>query len=394
MESMQMDNTSSKGSKKDLRMILVIWIIVALFAVVFGGKQYFENRPGDVSVGSTTVYCDGACLGFGLDKYAVGTACLGDPTVVPGSDSTCYVCGADGNFTETTRNSCSHCYAQCLGDPFVTQYNNGDQCYNGGSGYPYGVYTCDNGQWVRGEQNKCAGQCAGDGAYTLYDKGHLCAVDNVCYECTTPGAEELGGFSVVDNAKCDAVATGGASCRAKCVGDTAEREYSDGSQCNAGTTAEGNYGTYTCNNGTWEVATTPKCVNQAPGDRPGTLYDVGFAFEWVGSCYQCVDPSAEYLGGFAAVDSAVCAAQGSLNPGHSQVGVCLGDLDVSGKVDLNDFAAFAKNFGVQLVDTWYYDLTTDGGSYLLTIEDFAIFAKNFDKDGSTCIKREVELPRP
>lgn len=390
-----MDEINSQKTKKDYRVLLVVWIVLALFALVFGGRQYFLNQE-DVDVPVTSqVYCPGACLGFGISQYAVGTACLGDPSAVAGSDSTCYKCGADGNFQATDRNVCSHCYAQCMGDPFVTQYNNGDKCFNGGSGYPYGVYTCNLGKWERkAEQNQCAGQCAGDGPYTLYDKGHLCQVNNVCYECTTPGTEELGGFSIVDNSKCAAVAPSGQSCTAKCVGDTVEREYADGDQCNAGTTAAGNYGTYTCNDGTWETAAVAQCVNQAPGDRPGSLYNVGFAFEWVGTCYQCVDPAAEYLGGFAAVDSAVCASQGTNNTGHAQAGVCLGDLDVNGTVELPDFAAFAKNFGQNLVNNWYYDLTTEGGSYILTLEDFAIFAKNFDKNGTNCIKREVELPSP
>ncbi len=407
-----------KNKNKDsyTKILLLVWIILALTALVFGGNEYFRSGPpegrDDVGV-SGQVKCGGGCLYFGVAEYPVGTACRGiqpgDPApnepggvwLEPDYSDNCYVCQSNGSFEEKPIEQCSHCYAQCLGDPVGTQYEDGDQCANG-TGDSYAIYTCRMGRWVREEQTKCTGTCPGDGPYTLYDVGHSCYAQGECFQCTDPGAEELGGFSVVPDEVCANDGTlpgdGEAQCRAQCIGDTAERDYDHGDECNAGTEAAGNYGTYVCNNGTWEEAEVQKCVvgNSIGGLRPGDLVEEGGTFKYVGECYQCVAPGTERDGGFSVVDGQICEAGGGPAdelPEHSKAGACLGDLNGNGAISLDDFANFARYYDTDLnEENWHYDIVHVESSYSLDLDDFAVFGRNYGKDASSCIQREEDLP--
>ncbi len=299
MEDMPNMQQPQKKSKGGLRVILIICILVAFIAVVFGGNTYFEDKgtfidPSDVSV-SSGVTCSGGCLYYGVASYPVGTACLGlkpgDPDGAGGQwtgedySNRCYVCGSNGSFEEKDLNMCSHCYAQCLGDLAPIQYENGDQCASG-TGEIYGIYTCRNGKWEKEAQTKCTGQCPGDGPYTLYDLGHSCFAQNQCYQCAEPGREFQGGFDLVTNEVCQQNGSIGnnAQFQAQCIEDSAVRDYDHGDECNAGTGAD--YGTYVCNNGTWERAQVEKCVvaNSVGGYRPVDLLEKGDTFKYVGAC--------------------------------------------------------------------------------------------------------------
>ncbi|MCA9386949.1 hypothetical protein KC669_02855 [Candidatus Dojkabacteria bacterium] len=184
--------------------ILLLWIIISSIALFFGIQDFINSNKPDNSVSVTVGSCYGACKNLFEGEYATGTTCFGDPNVVPGSDKICYQCQSSGNFIKVDNAMCvSSCYAQCLKDTGITEYKDGDKCYNGGYGYPYGVWTCSEGKWFRGEQSQCAGQCEGDSPYTLYPKGHACAVNNVCYQCNNPGSDVLGGFEIVDGSICN-----------------------------------------------------------------------------------------------------------------------------------------------------------------------------------------------
>ncbi|MCA9386926.1 hypothetical protein KC669_02735 [Candidatus Dojkabacteria bacterium] len=69
------------------------------------------------------------------------------------------------------------------------------------------------------------------------------------------------------------------------------------------------------------------------------------------------------------------------------VNKCKGDFDTSGLIDLKDFSKFASSFNKPFTgDDILLDLTTDGAEdFRLNLNDFAIFAKNFKKDINTCV---------
>ena len=69
------------------------------------------------------------------------------------------------------------------------------------------------------------------------------------------------------------------------------------------------------------------------------------------------------------------------------VNKCKGDFDASGLVDLSDFSRFAIEFNKPFFgEDILFDLTTDGADdFRLNLNDFAIFAKNFKKDVNTCV---------
>ena len=385
--------------------LLLVWFIFAFIALVFNINQYLNNREKDIYdlPVSTAVTCRGGCLYYGVKDYAVGTACRGirpgDPDGSGGKwagkdfSSNCYVCGSNGNFKDmgTDISACSHCYAKCLGDPTPTQYEDGDRCANG-TGSNYGIYTCKKGAWVKEAQDKCAGACPGDGEYTLYDKGDTCFSDGKCYQCVEPGRENQGGFDLVDNKVCEAdgVISNKKSCRLKCIGYSTEREFYHQNECNAGTGVH--YGTYACNDGEWKKASKPKCVlkNSVGKYRPGDLANKGETFKYLGKCYQCTAPNEEINGGFLQVEDSLCEKVKTI-PSHARKGACLGDFDGNGRVNVNDFAAFAKLFGKDLDNTnWHYDIVFSG-SHSLNVNDFAAFALNFNKNTSSCNKRDVDL---
>jgi hypothetical protein len=402
MDRSPLHRNSKVNSSDKLRVLAVIWVIVALFAVVFGVRQHIETTrdttPSDVSV-SGAVSCPGNCLYFGNGQYPVGTICRGGTGGGVDYSDHCYKCQASGSFQEIPESQCTVCYAQCLGDPQITQYNSGDKCASG-VGSSYGIYTCSAGRWIKDDPaDKCTGTCPGDGPYSLYDVGHSCYAEGQCYQCTEPGRETSGGFDQVPLSVCEQAGTvpgeGEQQCKAKCVGDVAERTYGHGDSCNAGTSSNGSFATYTCNNGTWEKATTQMCVGQSPGDRPGTLYSKGYSFEWVGKCFQCTTPGREYQGGFDAVSMSICTSGGSVtDSSHANIGTCLGDFDGSGKADLKDFSNFARYYNQDLTDRWFYDIVFVDETYRLSLQDFAVFGRNYGQTNATCEKRETVLQSP